>query len=125
MRRSTFSPSLSNMAPAFVRKRPSRGGCRCASLAGMSDEKKGGLALIAANLAGLATMGLHPLPRQMADPHTRVLNVAVHALAMLAAPLALTGGIALARRAGSLPAGGFHAFCYGAALLAPPTSGTV
>jgi len=70
----------------------------------MSDEKKGGLALIAANLAGMATMALHPLPRQMADPHTRVLNVAVHALAMLSAPLALTGGIVLARRTQSLSA---------------------
>src|SRR5205823_1783566 len=91
--------------PAFVRKRPSRGGCRRASLAGMSDEKKGGLALITANLAGMATMALHPLPREMADPHTRVLNVAVHALAMISAPLALTGGIALARlRSTALPA---------------------
>ena len=91
----------------------------------MSDEKKGGLALIAANLAGMATMALHPLPRQMADPHTRVLNAAVHALAMLAAPLALTGGIALARRTGSLPAAVFQGFALVAALLATAMSGLV
>ena len=111
--------------PAFVRKRPSRGGCRRASLAGVSDEKKGGLALIAANLAGMATMALHPLPRQMADPHTRVLNVAVHALAMLSAPLALTGGIAFARRTGSLSAVVFQGFALVAALLATAMSGLV
>ena len=91
----------------------------------MTDEKKGGLALLAANLAGLATMALHPLPRQMADPHTRVLNVAAHALAMLAAPLALTGGIALARRTGSLPAAVFQGFALVAALLATAMSGLV
>ena len=91
----------------------------------MSDEKKGGLALIAANLAGMATMALHPLPRQMADPHTRVLNVAVHALAMLSAPLALTGGIALARRTGSLSAVVFQGFALVAALLATAMSGLV
>jgi len=91
----------------------------------VSDEKKGGLALIAANLAGMATMALHPLPRQMADPHTRVLNVAVHALAMLSAPLALTGGIALARRTGSLSAVVFQGFALVAALLATAMSGLV
>ena len=91
----------------------------------MSDEKKGGLALIAANLAGMATMALHPLPRQMADPHTRVLNVAVHALAMLAAPLALSGGIVLARRTGSLAAVVFQGFALVAALLAAAMSGLV
>ena len=91
----------------------------------MSDEKKGGLALIAANLAGMATMALHPLPRQMADPHTRVLNVAVHALAMLSAPLALTGGIVLARRTRSLSAVVFQGFALVAALLATAMSGLV
>ena len=91
----------------------------------MSDEKKGGLALIAANLAGMATMALHPLPGQMADPHTRVLNVAVHALAMLSAPLALTGGIVLARRTQSLSAVVFQGFALVAALLATAMSGLV
>jgi len=76
-------------------------------------------------LAGMATMALHPLPRQMADPHTRVLNVAVHALAMISAPLALTGGIALARRTGSLSAVVFQGFALVAALLATAMSGLV
>src|SRR4051812_47312689 len=124
MRRSIFS-SLSNMVPAFVRTRSSRSACRRASLADVRDEKKGGLALIAANLAGMATMALHPLPQQMVDPHTRVLNVAVHALAMLAAPLALTGGIAVARRTGSLAAAVFQGFALVAALLATAMSGLV
>ena len=91
----------------------------------MSDEKKGGLALIAANSAGMATMALHPLPREMADPHTRVLNVVVHALAMLSAPLALTGGIVLARRTRSLSAVVFQGFALVAALLATAMSGLV
>jgi len=81
--------------------------------------------LITANLAGMATMALHPLPRQRADPHTRVLNVAVHALAMISAPLALTGGIALARRTGSLSAVVFQGFALVAALLATAMSGLV
>ena len=89
----------------------------------MSDERKGGLALIFANVAGVLTMALHPVPHQMGDPHVRILNVAVHALAMLAAPVALVGGIALARRTGSLSAVVFQAFALVAAVLATAMSG--
>ena len=81
--------------------------------------------MITANLAGMATMALHPLPRELADPYTRVLNVAVHALAMISAPLALIGGIALARRTGSLSAAVFQGFALVAALLATAMSGLV
>jgi hypothetical protein len=91
----------------------------------MSDERKGGLALIFANAAGILTMTLHPVPQQMGDPHARILNVAVHALAMLAAPVALVGGIALARRTGSLSAVVFQAFALVAAVLAAAMSGLV
>ena len=91
----------------------------------MSDERKGGLALIFANVAGVLTMALHPMPHQMGDPHVRILNVAVHALAMLAAPIALVGGIALARRTGSLSAVVFQAFALVAAVLATAMSGLV
>jgi len=91
----------------------------------MSDERKGGVALISANVAGVLTMALHPLPHQIGDPDSRILNVAVHALAMLAAPVALVGGIALARRTGSLPAVVFQGFALVAAVLAAAMSGLV
>ena len=91
----------------------------------MSDERKGGLALISANVAGVLTMALHPVPHQMGDPHARILNVAVHALALMAAPVGLLGGIALARRTGSLAAVVFQAFGLVAAILATTMSGLV
>src|SRR2546430_2013854 len=124
MRRSTLS-SFSKMSPPFGPQRSSRSDCPGASLAGMSEERKGGLALIFANVAGVLTMALHPVPHQMGDPQVRVLNVAVHALAMLAAPVALVGGIALARRTGSLSAVVFQAFALVAAVFATAMSGLV
>ena len=52
----------------------------------MTDDKKGGIALIAASLAGILTMSLHPTVRDLSAPDKlapmALLLVAVHALAV-------------------------------------------
>lgn len=66
----------------------------------ISREKLGGTALVAAVIMGLTTMALHPTGHDIQrDPVFQVaLNIAVHALAILAAPISLYGGFVLSRR---------------------------
>jgi hypothetical protein len=62
-------------------------------------ERMGGLAMIAGVMMGLTTMALHPTGHDVArDMATQgALAVAVHALAIAAAPVALFGALALTR----------------------------
>ncbi|HEY2027950.1 MAG TPA: hypothetical protein VGH20_01965 [Myxococcales bacterium] len=68
----------------------------------MTDDAKGGAALILSAGAGLLTMLLHPMPHDIfgvADPHRAVtLGAYVHGLAIAATVLGFLGAIALYRR---------------------------
>lgn len=66
----------------------------------MREDRRGGWALIVGAAMGLVTMAFHPSGAQMLrdfDRHAPI-NVAVHALAMLAVPVAFFGAMAIARR---------------------------
>ena len=89
----------------------------------MSDERKGGLALIASNAALLTTMALHPLPQD--GPGAMVRGVAVHVLAMLFSPVALFGALMLSKRVRAQLATCFQAFALIVGMLAPVMSGLV
>jgi hypothetical protein len=71
----------------------------------MTDDKKGGIALIAASLAGIVTMALHPTVRDLFAPDKlapmALLLVAVHALAVASMPVSFLGALALSRRLAS------------------------
>jgi hypothetical protein len=68
----------------------------------MTDDSKGGAALIVSTAAGLFTMALHPMPHDVfgvADPRAAVtLGAYVHGLAIGATVLGFLGAIALHRR---------------------------
>jgi hypothetical protein len=68
----------------------------------MTDEGKGGVAILVATAAGLATMALHPLPQDLFGPggpmHAARLGTFVHGLGIASAPLSFLGGLALFRR---------------------------
>jgi hypothetical protein len=68
----------------------------------MTDDKKGGIALIAASLGGILTMGLHPTAQDLFAPDKlapkAVLLVGVHALAVVSLPVLFLGALALSRR---------------------------
>jgi hypothetical protein len=93
----------------------------------MPRDRLGGTAMIAGAIMGLMTMALHPTGHDIArDPVFQgTLNVAVHALAILAAPLAFYGGFVLTRRiaAGSALAELALAF-YGASAVATMMAAT-
>ena len=66
----------------------------------MTDSRRGGIALIAGNVALLSTMALHPTGNQIvaaggAFQPVVLLNIAVHTLAIFACPLLFAGAIAL------------------------------
>src|SRR4029077_15204324 len=71
----------------------------------MTDDKKGGIALIAGSLAGILTMGLHPTVRDLVAPDRlapmSMLLIGGHALAVASVPVLFLGALALARRLGS------------------------
>lgn len=69
----------------------------------MTDDRKSGLALIAGMLGTIITMALHPTFNDVAGQgsHTHFmmnLNVAVHALALIAMPVIFLGALGLTRR---------------------------
>jgi hypothetical protein len=68
----------------------------------MTDETKGGIALIAGSLAGILTMGLHPTARDLFAPDRlapmALLLIGVHALAVASLPVLFLGTLALSRR---------------------------
>jgi hypothetical protein len=71
----------------------------------MTDDKKGGIALIAASLGGILTMGLHPTVRDLFAPDKlapmTLLLVGVHALSVVSLPVLFLGALALSRRLAS------------------------
>src|SRR5437763_4302645 len=68
----------------------------------MTDDKKGGIALIAASFGGILTMGLHPTLRDLFAPDKlapmALLLVGVHALSVVSMPVFFLGALALSRR---------------------------
>lgn len=68
----------------------------------MTDDAKGGAALILSTCAGLFTMALHPMPHDVfgvADPRAAVsLGAYVHGLAIAATMVGFLGALALHRR---------------------------
>jgi hypothetical protein len=71
----------------------------------MTDDRKGGIALIAGSLAGITTMGLHPRARDLFAPDKlapmAMLLIGVHALAVASLPVLFLGAFALSRRIAS------------------------
>jgi hypothetical protein len=71
----------------------------------MTDDTKGGIALIAGSLAGIITMGLHPTARDLSAPDKlapmALLLIGVHALAVVSLPVLFLGALALSRRVAS------------------------
>lgn len=71
----------------------------------MTDDTKGGIALIAGSLAGIITMGLHPTARDLSAPDKlapmALLLISVHALAVASLPVLFLGALALSRRLAS------------------------
>lgn len=68
----------------------------------VSDQRKGGAALIAGTIGMTVTMVLHPTGRELSTPEGFAarawLAAAVHALAIASLPLLFAGGLALTRR---------------------------
>lgn len=68
----------------------------------MTDDRKGGLALIAGTLGSIVTMSLHPTGHDLMSPGQAEvmarLTVFVHALALASLPILFLGVLALARR---------------------------
>ena len=100
----------------------------------MTDDKKGGIALIAASLAGILTMSLHPTVRDLSAPDKlapmALLLVAVHALAVASMPVLFLGALALSRRLESpdrlaLTALVVYGFALAAVLVAAVVDGLV
>src|SRR5438105_4984001 len=100
----------------------------------MTDDKKGGIALIAASLAGILTMSLHPTGWDLSAPDKlapmALLLVAVHALAVASMPVLFLGALALSRRLASpdrlaLAALVVYGFALAAVLVAAVVDGFV
>jgi hypothetical protein len=68
----------------------------------MTDDRKGGLLLLAGTLGMLVTMSIHPTGHELFEPGgfetARRLAVGTHALALVSMPLSFLGTLALARR---------------------------
>jgi hypothetical protein len=89
----------------------------------MTDDGKGGVALLVATAAGLATMALHPTPHDLfgAEGPLRAarLGAFVHGLAIASAPLSFLGGLAIFRRTAAADRLSLAALvCYGLSLIA-------
>jgi hypothetical protein len=68
----------------------------------MSDDRRGGIALIAGNMALIVTMAMHPTGRDLLVPewleHIARIAVIVHAFAIASMPVLFLGALALTRR---------------------------
>jgi len=89
----------------------------------MTDDRKGGIALIAGALGGVVTMSLHPTAHQLFVPGqfaaVALLGAAVHTLAIASMPVAFLGALALSQRLASADRLGVAALViYGFALAA-------
>src|ERR1700737_4631890 len=97
---------------------------RAARLFLMTDERKGGIALITGTIAVLVTMALHPTGHELLDSGGRfnrvaLLGVVAHTLAEVALPILFLGALALTRRLSSPDRSAIAALVlYGFALIA-------
>jgi hypothetical protein len=100
----------------------------------MTDDRKGGIALIAGAIGGVVTMSLHPTVHQLLAPGrfaaVALLGAAVHTLAIASMPVSFLGGLALSRRLASLDRLGVAAlvvygFALAAGMMAAAVSGYV
>jgi hypothetical protein len=102
----------------------------------MTDEQKGGVALIAGAAGGLLTMALHPTGRDLMTPghfaSMAALATAVHVLAIASLPVSFLGALALTRRLAApsrltLPVAALvvYGFALVAAMAAAAVSGLV
>jgi hypothetical protein len=71
----------------------------------MTDNRMGGIALIAGSVAGIVTMSLHPTGHDLFAPGQLTpmthLVIGVHALALVSLPVMFLGALALSRRLAS------------------------
>lgn len=71
----------------------------------MTDDRMGGIALIAAAVGGLVTMSIHPTGADLAGPGQHMLmafmGIAAHTLALATMPVGFLGALALTRRLNS------------------------
>lgn len=96
----------------------------------MTDDRKGGIALIAGALGGVVTMSLHPTAHQLFVPGhfaaVALLGAAVHTLAIASMPVSFLGALALSQRLASSDRLGVAALVmYGFALAAGVTAAAV
>jgi hypothetical protein len=96
----------------------------------MTDDRKGGIALIAGALGGVVTMSLHPTAHQLLVPGQFAavawLGAAVHTLAIASMPVSFLGALALSQRLASPDRVGVAALViYGFALVAGVTAAAV
>ena len=100
----------------------------------MTDERKGGIALIAGAIGGLVTMVLHPTGGGILTPaeyeRFAIMNVVAHSLAIASMPISFLGTLALTRRLQSpdrysISALVFYAFALVAGMLAATASGFI
>ena len=130
---------FSDIDPVSVRE-PARnaggqGRCETPTLLAMNDNRSGGMLLIAGSVAGLITMGLHPVaPHGPTSPQAMesvvLLNRTVHGLAIAGLPMLFLGALALTRRltnANRLPLAALviHSFAAVAIMIAASLSGFV
>jgi hypothetical protein len=102
----------------------------------VTDEQKGGIALVAGAVGGMVTMALHPTGRDLFTPGhfapMASLATAVHALAIASLPVSFLGALALTRRLAApdrlaVPAAALvvYGFALVAAMVAAAASGLV
>lgn len=100
----------------------------------MTDERKGGIALIAGAIGGLVTMALHPTGGGVLTPaqfeRFAIMNVVAHSLAIASMPISFLGALALTRRLQSadrfsISALVVYAFALVAGMLAATASGFI
>ena len=96
----------------------------------MTDERKGGIALIAGTIALFLTMAAHPTGHELLQSGSRFNFVAlvvllVHALAELAIPVLFLGALALSKRLNTTAAMVIYGFSLVAGMLAAAFSGFV
>lgn len=100
----------------------------------MTDDRKGGIALIAGAIAGVVTMSLHPTGHQLLTPGrfaaVALLGAAVHTLAIASMPVSFLGAMALSRRLTALDrlsvaALVVYGFALAAGMMAAAVSGYV
>jgi hypothetical protein len=89
----------------------------------MTDDRKGGIALIAGAIGGVVTMSLHPTAHQLFVPGrfaaVALLGASVHTLAIASMPVSFLGALALSQRLASPDRLGVAALvAYGFALAA-------